>query len=157
MTMAWESSETCLHPTASGPFCLECPLHRCCFCLCIESNNGQKPASVSFLKENCAHVHTHRDTQHSTTQSRLLEILHRSPGGVRAYITYTKQVENPFLNICYPKSPTMLRPASTALSCPHNVSSPPLTCHLPFLLGVSELFVPAGATKVPFVVLCVPV
>lgn len=104
-------------------------------------------------------MHTHTYTQHSTTQSRLLKVLHRSPGEVRACITYTKQVEHSFLNIYYLRVLYHLRPAGISLSlslslaflhC--NAQSLPLISNLPFFLVASQHFVLTRATQVPLLV-----
>ena len=140
----WGSPETCQDPTASGLFCPRCPAHRRCFCFCIESDKTQKSASIHIPQRACTLTHTH-----STALPRLLKIPYRSPGEMRAYITFSSKCKNPFLNtFLSPSCLPTLAPAGISLSCPgampRLLHSPLIPCSFLWSLNPSS---PQGLPK----------
>lgn len=101
--MAWESPEIIKTLQPQVPSALGVLFTDAASALTLNQTIRRNQHLFTFPKEHCVWVHAHTYIQHSTTQSRLLKILDRSPGKERAYITST--MTNPFLNICYSKVP----------------------------------------------------
>lgn len=77
-------------------------------------------------------MYTHKYTQHSGSQPRLLRILHTSPGewGLMRVSHTPSEYKNPFLNIVIPKSPVMWGAAGISLSCPSPLQGSVASTHL---------------------------